>query len=931
MAIQEIRVRYKSPEFDVKGKVLSARGIAVQTENVYYLEGVSEEEAQMLGRRLLSDPVTQEFVVNQRPSEEHIIEVGYKPGVMNPQEASILKASRDLGMQPDAVATSVTYAFPEGTPRQTVGEIVKGQVNPLVDRVITKRPDTLRIEAEIEELKSVAILEKSDEELERIQIDKPYLTLDELKAIRTYFQQQGREPTDCEMEIIEARWSEHCVHKTFKAKVTANGVKKPPLFERIVTTARALSDEEDVSSFVDNSGVIEFYDGLAVCGKVETHNSPSAIEPYGGAMTGSGGVFRDILGTGQGAKVIASTNMHCFAPPDMDLGKLPEGCLPPQYLLQKVIAGVRDYGNPTGIPTNNGSVHFNESFRAKPSVIVGAYGMLPEEKAQKGIPQIGDLVIVIGGKTGKDGVHGATYSSREMKGDSVIQYSTAVQIGNPIEEKRTIDAVLECRDNDLIRAITDCGAAGFSSAIGEMGEKTGVEVDIGDAPLKYLGLAPWEIWLSESQERMVLAVDPSKKERLMEICKKFNVEATVLGQFTNTKRLVVKYGQRVIADLDYDFLINGLPTQTIEASWQKPVVEERMPEEPTDWVDTLKRVLSDYNVCSKESIVRQYDHGVQGTNVLPPYSGVQHDGPNDATIITPILGKPYGLVISHGMNPAMMERDPYQGTIWAIAEAMANYVAVGGDPQKAKWINNYIWPAIDAKTMGSLDLCVDAVVNCMKALNNRVVSGKDSLSSTYRSPSGRKIEIQPVLCLSVFGKIPDVQRTITADIKKPSSTLVLVGKLDSGMGGTVYYEGLGCDSSEIPKVDLEMLPSVLEGVHSAISSGQVLACHDVSEGGILTAISEMCFGGDCGAEITIKPGQGRPDMFLFNETAGCFVVEVEDKETAKRLFGTLPHIILGRTTKNKEIRVSVGENNLFAASTDELKRAWQEPLRRFFH
>ncbi|MBI3069708.1 MAG: phosphoribosylformylglycinamidine synthase subunit PurL, partial [Candidatus Levybacteria bacterium] len=754
---------------------------------------------------------------------------------------------------------------------------------------------------------------------------------DELKAIRAYFQQRGREPTDCEMEIIEARWSEHCVHKTFKAKVIANGVKKAPLFERIVTTAKALLDEEDVSSFVDNSGVIGFYDGLVVCGKVETHNSPSAIEPYGGAMTGSGGVFRDILGTGRGAKVIASTNMHCFAPPDMDLKKLPEGCLPPQYLLQKVIAGVRDYGNPTGVPTNNGSIHFDESFRAKPSVIVGAYGILPEAKAQKGIPQIDDLVVVIGGKTGKDGVHGATYSSREMKGDSVIQYSTAVQIGNPIEEKRTIDAVLECRDNDLIRAITDCGAAGFSSAIGEMGEETGVEVDISHAPLKYLGLAPWEIWLSESQERMVLAVDPSNKERLMEICRKYNVEATVLGQFTDSKRLIVKYGQQVIADLDYNFLIHGLPQQAIKASWQKPVVEEHIPEEPTNWVATLKGVLSDYNVCSREPIVRQYDHGVQGTNVLPPYSGVQHDGPNDAAIITPILGKPYGLVISHGLNPAMMERDPYQGTIWAVAEAMANYVAVGGDPKKAKWINNFIWPSINAQTMGSLDKCVDAVTNCMKVLKNRVVSGKDSLSSTYVGHGGKKIEIQPVLCLSVFGKIPDIDKTITADIKKPGSTLVLVGKLDFGMGGTVYYKSLGCDSSEIPKVDLEKLPSVLEGIHSAISSGQVLACHDVSEGGLLTTISEMCFGGDCGVEITIKPGQERPDMFLFNETAGCFVVEVEDEETAKRLFGNLPHIILGKTTKNKEVRVKVGESELFTVPTDELKQAWQEPLRRFFH
>lgn len=940
MTLQEVRVG--STQQDVKGqgvlkearRTLGVPGLEdVRTAKVFRLEGVTSEEAQTLADKLLSDPIDQTYTINQPHITDTptIVEVAYKPGVMNPEASSIVKSAKDLGIIPTAVDSSTEYGFYGKVTPEEVNGIVGGLLmNKTVERVVEKKLETLIIQGEIGPVNVVPVREASDGELIALSKDKLFLDATEMGIVRRYFQELGRDPTDCELEIIAARWSEHCGHKTFKAKVIVDGVEKPPLFTRIRETAEQYFGDLVRSAFEDNSGVMSFYEGQNIAGKVETHNSPSAIEPYGGAMTGSGGVFRDVLGTGQGGYTQISTDVFCFAPPDLDPSKLPPGTLSPDYLQRRVVAGVRDYGNRMGIPTNNGSVHYHEDFRAKPTVIVGAYGIIPEERTPKGSPQKNDLVVIMGGKTGRDGIHGATFSSAEMTDRTISVNSSAVQIGNAIEEKRMTDAIIEARDADLIRAITDCGAAGFSSAIGELGEDIGVTVDISKAPLKYPGLAPWEIWMSESQERMVSAVDPENIEKFLAICKKYNVEATVLGKFDGSNKLKITYGEQVVADLDYNFLKHGLPQRVMKAHWEKPQFDDATPEIPTDWVGTVKKILSHGNVCSKESIVRQYDHGVQGTNALPPFGGEKFDGPNDAVVITPILGKPYGMVLSHGMNPILNRIDPYEGSKWAVAEATANYVAVGGNPDEAVWVNNYIWPFPDEESMGSLDCSVDAVVDSMNAMQRPVVSGKDSLSSTYRGKDGQVIKIPPVLCMSVFGRIPDVEQTVTSDIKKGRSRLYLVGALDSGMGGSTYYDINGLVGNEVPKIDLATLPHVLRGVHHAIKSGDVLACHDVSEGGIISAVSEMAFGGDCGAQIELEEGIQRPDMFLFNETAGTFVVEVKDDETAKRLFGNLPHMALGTTSQNKEISVKVGDNNLFTASTDDLKQAWQEPLKKIF-
>jgi phosphoribosylformylglycinamidine synthase len=629
-------------------------------------------------------------------------------------------------------------------------------------------------------------------------------------------------------------------------------------------------------------------------------------------------VFRDILGTGQGANIILSTDMFCLAPPDLPASELPPGCLPPDYLLRHVVRGVRDYGNRMGVPTANGSFHFHPDFRAKPSVIVGAYGIIPEARAKKGVPECGDVIVVIGGRTGRDGIHGATFSSAEMTDRTISVNAAAVQIGNAIEEKRLADALIACRDKDLIRAVTDCGAGGFSSAIGEMGSRTGVRIDLEKAPLKYTGLAPWEIWVSESQERMVLAVRPEHVSRVIAICGHHNVEATVLGEFTDDHRLTVHANGETVCDLTMEFLHHGLPTRHLIAT--KPLSNLNNPSyRVMDLAERFRNALSHWNACSKEPVVRQYDHGVQGTNVLPPYGGVCGRGPNDAVVLTPILGKPYGLIVAHGLHPEFMRMDPFQGTKWAIAEALSNLVAVGGDVREAALIDNFIWPKPEAEELWSLDAAVDACVHAAQIFGIPFVSGKDSLSGTYRGSDGTVIKIPPVLCISAFGRIPDVTKTVTSDFKAPGSKIVLLGQSHEGV-----YPG------EVPKIDLPLLLKIFERLHKLIRDGEILACHDVSDGGYAVAVAEMCFGSCYGAELGYERDAPFRYPDAFRELAGCFVIEVPFRTKPGLLFDGLPWELIGRTTTYPILDVHALGGTYFRRPVSEFLEAWQQPMKAVF-
>ncbi|MDO8487322.1 MAG: phosphoribosylformylglycinamidine synthase subunit PurL [Candidatus Curtissbacteria bacterium] len=941
--IHEIRVISKS-ETDPRGqdlleeirRTLKIKSIKnIRTAKVYRLEGVTRAQALVFAQKVLVEPIGQQMSIGRSALKgaAKTIEVAYKPGVMNPEAASLIKAGKDIRVNPKAADSSWEYAFFGKLSQDELAEITERLlVNKTVEYVVKTSPKTLLITGTIGDIKTIPIRNLDTGKLMELSKDKLFLNLEEMMILKNYFQKIKRDPTDCEVETIAQTWSEHCVHKTFKAKLVIDGKNKEPLFSRIKKTVKN-NPALIVSAFVDNSGVIDFYDGYAICGKAETHNSPSAIEPYGGAMTGSGGVFRDVLGTGQGAKPIISTDIFCFASPNMPPKLLPPGCLPPDYLLRKVVAGVRDYGNRVGIPTNNGSIHFHNDFRAKPTVAVGAFGLIPKNRAQKGKPKKGDLILTLGGRTGRDGIHGATFSSGEMTSQTISVSGSAVQIGNAIEEKRVIDTIIHLRDLGLIVAVTDCGAGGYSSAAGEMGQVVGARVYLEKVPLKYPGLAPWEIFLSESQERMVIATDQKNLKKVLEIAKLYNVEATVIGNFDGSKKLHVSYKNKTVCSLNMDFLHSGLPQRRMVGRSKRVAIGGELPSVPKDLEKIFLRILSHGNVCSKEPIVRLYDHNVQGTNAMHPFGGVDFDAPNDGAIVRPILSKPYGVVVTHGLNPALNNLDPYWGSIWALTEAVSNFVAIGGKIKDAALIDNFIWPFPDEESLAALDSAVDALCFLAKILKMPFISGKDSLSSTYRYPDGRILKIPPVVLISVFGKIKDVAKTVSSDFKKVGSTIVLVGNPDvKNLGASAYFDITNSSSPSIPKVDTKNINKVLESISQAVESGQILSCHDISEGGVATTLAEMAFGGGCGASINIaKITKGRPDFVLFSETAGTFLVEVESVQIAKKAFAGVPHKIIGETQEEEIIEINAGQKTLLKTPIKKLKNAWQKPMKEIFH
>ncbi len=942
--IFEVRVK-SNDEKDPKGaallaeinKTLNISSIKkIQTAKVYRLENIKKEKVKIFAQTALFEKIDQIATYNKSifPKSATVIEVGYKPGVMNPEVASILKVASDLKIKIDACDSSWEYAFFGPVTKSQIDQIVKRLlVNDTVENLIKKPPKTLKISGVAQKVQTVPITKLNDQELMDLTHDKLFLNLEEMKVIQNYFTKIKRDPTDCELETIALTWSEHCGHKTFRAKVTIDGKTKAPFISRIKKTAKN-NQKLIISAFDDNSGVIDFYDGFAINGKVETHNSPSAIEPYGGAMTGSGGVFRDILGTGQGAKPVISTDIFCFAPPDLNVKELPPGCLPPEYLLRKVVFGVRDYGNRVGIPTNNGSVHFHPDFRAKPTVAVGSFGLIEKSRAKKGKPKSGNLIITLGGATGRDGIHGATFASGEMTDRTINVSGSAVQIGNAIEEKRLIDAILKLKEDNLISAITDCGAGGYASAIGEIAKETGAEVYLDKVPLKYANLAPWEIFLSESQERMVIAISPKNLKKVQNICEIYNVPNNVIGKFTSDKKLKIYYHKEIVCNLSMAFLHNGLPQRHMVGI--SKIRSQRSKSGQSSKPNNIKiekvwqKVMAHGNVCSKEPIVRMYDHNVQGTAAMHPFSGQNFDGPNDGAIVMPILGKPYGLVVTHGLNPQLNKIDPYWGSIWAITEAVANFVSVGGNLKDAALVDNFIWPFPDEESLADLDKSVDACCNMANLLNMPFISGKDSLSSTYRYPNGQILKIPPVLLISVFGKIPDVKKTTSSDFKKAGSTIVLVGKPDfENLGGSTYLDIIKSRSGDIPKPDLQSITKVFSSITSGIKSSQIISCHDISEGGTATALAEMCIGGDVGAEIDIEQLKSKDDQILFSETPGTFLVEVNNENIAKKLFAKVPYYILGKTTKSDTIIVKGSKTT--KVKVDTLKKSWQKPMREIFN
>ncbi|MFY9341421.1 MAG: phosphoribosylformylglycinamidine synthase subunit PurS, partial [Planctomycetota bacterium] len=684
-----VRPEHRDPIGSASLRALRGAGLDgiqdVRSRRGYLLAAELPENAvRSFARAVLCDPVIDQFVVHAPGAAPQVLPTGTqmvaivpRPGVTDPVAHSVQKALADMHLPVVAAGTYRAYDVRGNVDGAALlAAARKVLANDVVHEVLRNMlPAGLPGASPAPDLAvhPIPLAHLDTAGLERVSKEGG-LALDgaEMTAIQRHFQELGRAPTRLELETLAQTWSEHCKHKTLTGNVRFHGrLIENLLKSTIARVTHTLDRAFCVSVFVDNAGIVKFDDEHSVCIKVETHNRPSAIEPFGGAGTGVGGVIRDVLGTGLGARPIASTDVFCFAPPDTKPEHVPAGCLQPLAALKGVVAGVRDYGNPMGIPTVNGSVHFDENFVGNPLVYVGNVGILPTNRAKKAAKS-GDVIVAIGGRTGRDGIHGATFSSLELHTESEKLSSGAVQIGDPITERKAMDAVLRCADEDLFSSITDCGAGGFSSAVGEMAEGLGAVVELAAAPLKYQGLAPWEIWISEAQERMVLAVPKAKLERVLAVCREEGSEAFVLGHFTTDNRLVVRFQGTTHCDLDLKFLHQGLPVRVREAVWVPRQLQEPTLAPVGDLGQALLAVLADPGVCSKEWIVRQYDHEVQAGSAGKPLCGVHNDGPSDAAVLAPKLGSRRGLVLGNGLNPRYSRIDPAAMAECALDEAMRN-------------------------------------------------------------------------------------------------------------------------------------------------------------------------------------------------------------------------------------------------------------------
>ncbi len=751
------------------------------------------------------------------------------------------------------------------------------------------------------------------------------LSLEEMKSIQAYFKREGRNPTDVELQTISQTWSEHCYHKTFKGKILFDGKEIDSLFKTyIVKATKKIRAPWCFSVFEDNAGIVKFDKGYGIAAKVETHNHPSAVEPFGGAATGVGGVIRDILGVW--ADPIACTDVLGFGPLDYDYRKLPAGVKHPKYVYMGVTAGISAYGNNMGIPTVNGAIYFDESYTGNVTVYCGCIGLLPLGKFIKNAKP-DHILVLAGGKTGRDGIHGVTFASAELTEKSEEISRPAVQIADPIEEEKVKRAIIEIRDLQLASATTDLGGGGLSSAVGETAERfsCGVTIELCKVPLKHHGLAPWEIYISESQERMLITVPPENLERVMAVFAKEDVEATAIGKLTAERRLQLNFNGDKVADMEMTFLFNpckSMKTATVET---QNFVEPEFPE-PKNLTETLLRLLGAPNIASKESVIRTYDHEVKGNTTLKPLQGA-YAGPNDATVLKPLDDSWRGLAVSCGMNPNYGKIDSYWMAASAIDEAVRNNIAVGG--RRIALLDNFTWGNPEKpERLGSLVRACEACYDFAVAFKVPFISGKDSLYN--ESPMG---PVTPTLLITAMGIVPNIQVVTSMDLKSPGNLLYIAGETFNELGGSEYYKLQGYLGANVPKVKGGKAKRTFRAVTEAIDAGLIRSCHDLSEGGLAVAAAEMAFAGGYGLTLDLGkvPGKGleRDDFLLFSESNSRFLIEVspQDREDFEALMKGKNCSQIATVTKDERIVVKGLKGEIVVESSlVDLRRSWKKTL-----
>ena len=923
----------------LKSRLASDLGIIVDDVRVadtYVIDrDLKREQLELIVEEVFRDPVIQEATVDRSLDIpfDRLIEVGLRPGVTDNVGRTAREAverTLRIGFQPEeGIYTRKLYFLSGAISEEQAARIAKDLLaNDLIQTWAVFAPGDERGETAVPRVtsRSEAVVREidlnvSDDLLMKISRDGVLaLSLEEMQAIRSYYGDKaflalrgraglGSAITDCELEVLAQTWSEHCKHKIFNALIDYHEAGRTQqidsLFRTFVqgSTEKIRSELGDkdycLSVFKDNAGVISFDDDWNLVFKVETHNSPSALDPYGGALTGIVGVNRDPFGTGMGSRLIFNTDVFCFAPPNYQ-GKIPPRLLHPRRVFEGVREGVEHGGNKSGIPTVNGAVVFDDRYLGKPLVYCGTAGLMPSSingrpaHVKKARP--GDRIVMTGGRIGKDGIHGATFSSEELHEGSPV---SAVQIGDPITQKRMTDFLLIARDRGLYTSITDNGAGGLSSSVGEMArESGGAKLALDRAPLKYPGLQPWEILLSEAQERMTVAVPREKAEEFMALAATLDVEATDLGEFTDDGLFTVMWEDRIVALLPLDFLHEGLPRMRLTARWEPPAHEEPSFEPAVDLTHDLLELMGRWNICSKERLIRQYDHEVQAGTVVKPLVGVNNDGPGDAAVFRPVLDRFRGIAVGCGIAPRYSDIDTYWMMAACIDEAVRNIVSVGADPDRMAGLDNFCWcdPVQSEKTpdgeykLAQLVRANQALYDISSVYRIPCISGKDSMKNDYHIGE-TKISIPPTVLFSAVGIVPDVRISVTPDFKRPGDLVYVLGTTRDETGATEYFASRGFVGNKVPKVsDPVKAIQMYRALHTAIKAGLVSSCHDLSDGGLGVALAESAFSGGLGAQISLAKldleAVDSDDVALFSESPCRFLLSVS-ADNADRFEETL--------------------------------------------
>lgn len=759
------------------------------------------------------------------------------------------------------------------------------------------------------------------------------LSQEDMEVVQSIFREWGREPTDVELEVIAQTWSEHCKHRIFGAEIehsldgkteTVDGLFKTYI-KAVTDEIRARKPGFVVAAFDDNAGFVRLDDNLAICLKAETHNHPSAIEPYAGANTGIGGVIRDILGAGKGAKPIANLDVFCFGPPDTKPEDLKAAdVIHPLGIMRGVVRGVRDYGNRMGIPTTSGAIQFDPAYIYNPLVYCGTAGVIPIADIPKEVKP-GMKIVAVGGRTGRDGLKGATFSSMALDDDSHASDQQAVQIGNPIEEKKVSDFILDARASGLIEFVTDCGAGGFSSAAGEMLSEVGGEIFLERAPLKETGLISWEIFISESQERMVLAAKEESLPELQRLADVYETEMFILGHADGTGILRVLHNGETVCELDNSKL-HGAPRQHRKSAWTRPAAARPPSFDDLDRLAVLKGLLGDFAICSRAPIIREYDHEVQGNTVLKPLAGAKGDAPQDGSVIA-IEGSDQLMAMSLSILPEWGKTAPFEMGAAVVDECVRQLVCIGANPDKIALLDNFcMGNPNDARELGALVETCKGMAGAALAYSAPFVSGKDSFYNFFKiEETGESISIPVTLLLSGMGVVENAGHIVGSSIRRSDSVLFLLGETKPELGASVFARRQQLPDLEVPKTDFAANFALYRAYHEAVKAGLILSAHDVSEGGLAVTLAEMAFSEQAGLVAEIEPGVAE----FFGESPGRIVIEVaaEDAGRVVEHFASQPCQRVARTVAEHR-RLEMGEG--ISAGIAELKAIWKGGLANWY-